>query len=169
MLPDHRAAMEKNRMSAMMCVPVRVESRTLGTLHIMRERGYQFSQDELSLALSLADQAAIAIENARLHQAALEAAGLEAEARGRLEGISLTARELAHLLNNDLAVPVGLVELLQRQRSDLHGLGDMLDEAARGLEAAVERIRRLQQVVRVETKQTPVGPALDLERSSSPY
>lgn len=168
MLPDHRAAVRKDRTGALMCVPVRVESRILGTLHILRERGYQFGQDELSVALSLADQAAIAIENARLHEAALNAARHEAEASGQLEGISLAARELAHLLNNDLSVPVGLVELLQDDPYRASALGEMLGEAAQGLDAAIERIKRLQQVVRVEMKQTPVGPALDLERSATP-
>ena len=52
-----------------MCVPVALEDRVLGTLHIYRERGYVFTQDELTLATSLAQQAAIAIENARLFEA----------------------------------------------------------------------------------------------------
>ena len=40
----------------------------LGTLNIYRERGYHFDQDTIKLAMSLADQAGIAIENARLYE-----------------------------------------------------------------------------------------------------
>ena len=43
-----------------MCVPIKVESRLLGTLHIFRERGYHFNAEALRIAMSLADQAAIA-------------------------------------------------------------------------------------------------------------
>ena len=49
-----------------MCLPIRVEGRILGTLHIYRERGYVFNKTAVALASSLADQAGIAIENARL-------------------------------------------------------------------------------------------------------
>src|SRR5205823_4275032 len=45
----------------------------------------------------------------------VEGGGLD---QARLDGVRLAAREMAHLLNNDLAVAVGLVELLQG-RSDL--------------------------------------------------
>ena len=51
-----------------MCLPVRVGARVLGTLNIFRERGYHFTQDTIKLAMSLADQAGIAIENARLYE-----------------------------------------------------------------------------------------------------
>ena len=40
----------------------------LGTLNIFRECGYHFDQDTIKLAMSLADQAGIAIENARLYE-----------------------------------------------------------------------------------------------------
>jgi signal transduction histidine kinase/DNA-binding response OmpR family regulator/putative methionine-R-sulfoxide reductase with GAF domain len=68
LLPEHRAAVERNRTGALMCLPVRVGSRVLGTLNIFRERGYHFTQDTMKLAMSLADQAGIAIENARLYE-----------------------------------------------------------------------------------------------------
>jgi len=51
-----------------MCLPVREGARVLGTLNICRERGYHFDQDTIKLAMSLADQAGIAIENAQLYE-----------------------------------------------------------------------------------------------------
>lgn len=67
-LPEYRAAMQSERARSLLCVPVGIENRILGTLHIYRERGYIFAPDELALATSLAQQAAIAIENARLFE-----------------------------------------------------------------------------------------------------
>ena len=65
-LPAHRLSVRADRTGALMCVPIKVESRLLGTLHIFRERGYHFNEEALRIAMSLADQAAIAIENAQL-------------------------------------------------------------------------------------------------------
>lgn len=68
-LPEHRAATQPERTGALLCVPVGLAERVLGTLHIYRERGYVFTPDDLALATSLAQQTAIAIENARLFEA----------------------------------------------------------------------------------------------------
>ncbi|MBI2218884.1 MAG: GAF domain-containing protein [Candidatus Rokubacteria bacterium] len=78
-LTDHpdsaRGARDQpHRTGALMCLPIRLGDRTLGTLHIYRERGYRFDEDALRFATSFADQAAIAIENARLHAAAVRRA-----------------------------------------------------------------------------------------------
>ena len=120
-----------------------------------------------SLHARLADQ------NARLaallrEQEQLSATLAEtAEARGRLEGVSLTAREIVHLLSNDLSLAVGAIDLL-RLRVDLTPTAlALLREAEAGLVAADHHLRSLQRVVRVRTKETPVGPALDLARSTS--
>jgi two-component system, OmpR family, phosphate regulon response regulator PhoB len=85
----------------------------------------------------------------------------------QVDGIRLAARELAHLINNDLTVAVGLTELLLTQYlPDLPpALRGVLDQAAAGLGDATRHIEQLQRVVRVETQDTPIGPALDLQRS----
>lgn len=67
-LPEHRVAVQPERTGALLCVPVGLEERVLGTLHVYHKRGYVFTPDELELATSLAQQAAIAIENARSYQ-----------------------------------------------------------------------------------------------------
>lgn len=83
----------------------------------------------------------------------------------RLEGVRLTAREMAHLLNNDLAVAVGCVDLLQAQGDLPPHLAELIRGAARGLDAAALHIEQLQRVSQVVVKETPAGPSLDLERS----
>ena len=90
-----------------------------------------------------------------------------AEARGRLEGVTLAAREIVHLLSNDLALAVGAIELMQLQTDLMPHALMLLRQAETGLNAADLHLRSLQKVVRVRTKETPVGPALDLARSTA--
>jgi signal transduction histidine kinase len=61
----HRDAGDAGRAGASMCVPVRLGGRVLGTLSVFRERGHRFDEADLALGASLANQAAIAIANAR--------------------------------------------------------------------------------------------------------
>jgi C4-dicarboxylate-specific signal transduction histidine kinase len=90
------------------------------------------------------------------------------EMEARLEGVTLAAREMAHLLNNALAMPVAAIELLQQQATVPAHLHRLVDQAATSLTDAKLCIRQFQQVVRIETKDTIVGPTLDLARSVQP-
>ena len=83
----------------------------------------------------------------------------------RLEGVQLAARAIAHLLNNDLAVATGCVDLLQFDAKLPRELRALLESASDSLEAAARHIEQLQSVVRVVVEETPAGQSLDLERS----
>ncbi len=85
LFPDVRAALREAWLKALLCVPVQVGGRVLGTLQVYRERDYLFGQDDLTLATSLADQAAIAMENARLFQEVQDHATQLAEANTALQ------------------------------------------------------------------------------------
>lgn len=51
------------------CVPVKVKERTIGVLEaINKKEGEDFDEEDLSLFTSLADQVAIALDNARLYR-----------------------------------------------------------------------------------------------------
>jgi GAF domain-containing protein/CheY-like chemotaxis protein/CHASE1-domain containing sensor protein/HPt (histidine-containing phosphotransfer) domain-containing protein/anti-sigma regulatory factor (Ser/Thr protein kinase) len=93
-LPEHRALVRAAGAGAQICVPIRHSGRVLGTLNIYRERGYRFDAAAVRLATSLADQAGIAIANARLFA--------EAEARRREEEIvAAVARDVNASLELD--------------------------------------------------------------------
>ena len=52
-----------------LCVPVKVKKKVVGVLEaVNKRRGVDFDQEDLSLFVSLADQVAIALDNARLYQ-----------------------------------------------------------------------------------------------------
>lgn len=132
--------------------PLLHEGRLVGTLAIRTGRtGLTFSDENVESLEMLAGVAAAAL------------VGLE---RAQLVAVALAARELAHVLNNDLALPVGAMELLREDPALLPHLRQIVEEASIGLASAAGHVRRLQQVVRIQTKETPVGPALDLERSA---
>jgi PAS domain S-box-containing protein len=95
----------------------------------------------------------------------------EAERRyldARLEGVLLASRELAQLLNNSLVLPVGVMDVLLTQTNLSPSLRDLVQDAAGALGTAAEQVTRFGKVVRVETRETPLGPSLDLERSVAP-
>jgi len=119
------------------------------------------------LAVSEASEFAEApAEDAELATTAAEAQdGEDSVAAARLEGIQLAAREIAHLVNNDLAVTVGTLDLLRTRRDMPAPVLELLDQALAGLSAASGHVERLQRVQRVVTRETPGGPSLDLDRS----
>lgn len=133
-------------------MPLLHEGRLVGGLVVRTGRnGLTSSQENVESLEMLAGVAAAAL------------VGLE---RAQLVAVTLAARELAHVLNNDLALPVGALELLKEDPALLPHLRQIVEEAGAGLASAAGHVRRLQQVVRIQTKETPVGPALDLERSA---
>lgn len=102
----------------------------------------------------------------RLH--ILERLHAEEAARARLEGVQLAAREMAHRLNNALALTVGNLDLLLEAETLPNDLRPRVEMALSGLERAIHDIESAQKVIRVEVVSTPVGPALDLEWSGQP-
>jgi PAS domain S-box-containing protein len=86
----------------------------------------------------------------------------------RLEGVLLASRELAQLLNNSLVLPVGVMDVLLTQTNLSPSLRSLVEDAAGALDTAAEQVTQFGKVVRVETRETPLGPSLDLERSVAP-
>ncbi len=53
----------------LVCVPVKIKGRTIGVLEaINKKNGEDFDEEDLALFVSLSDQVAIALDNARLYQ-----------------------------------------------------------------------------------------------------
>ncbi len=98
---------------------------------------------------------------------ALERATEALMAQARLEGVVLSARELAHVLNNDLTVPVIMLDLLHNHEDVPPTLVPTLDAIASGLDIVSQHVSQFLKVVRVVIKETAQGPALDLGLSSA--
>ncbi len=63
-----REAIVPGRTGSWMILPAKSGGRVRGTLHIFREQGHEFIQKEIDKGISLADQAALAIELSALRQ-----------------------------------------------------------------------------------------------------
>ncbi|MBI3722676.1 SpoIIE family protein phosphatase [bacterium] len=67
---------------SLLCVPLRVKSRTIGTLYLdSRQAGAAFSEEDRDLLSAFSDQAAIALENARLLKEAKDKEAILSELR----------------------------------------------------------------------------------------
>jgi DNA-binding response OmpR family regulator len=112
--------------------------------------------DELTLRLTAAERVTqLHRELALLHHR-----------QGLLEGVQITGREVAHLLNNDLSVVVGTVELIQQRVTLPADLQPLMDATADGLRRAIRHVQQLQQVAQVEVQEVVGSVTLDLERST---
>jgi PAS domain S-box-containing protein len=118
----------------------------------------------LVVVVDVTEQKAVEAELARARERELARRVEEA----RLEGVFLTVRESAHKLGNALSHASGYGELALLHPDLSPDVRDLLHDSREGLEEAIRYLATLQRVARVEVKETPVGPALDVERSSRP-
>jgi DNA-binding response OmpR family regulator len=105
----------------------------------------------------------------RVSQTALAAQAQAEAARqaAQVEAIHLTARTLADRLNNDLAGMAGVLGLVEMEAALSPDLREVLPVAVRSLDHASQIVTQLYEVTRIATHDTPLGPALDLERSAA--
>lgn len=143
LLPAARQAVATDRIRCFVCVPIRARDQILGTLSLGRQTPDRFSEEEVALLESAADQIGLALDNARLYS----------EIQRQLEDLRRTQAELvqaeklstlgkltagvAHELNSPLSV-VTLETALLRQAV---GSGPLAGHADRILQAA-ERCAR---------------------------
>ncbi|MCK6586088.1 MAG: GAF domain-containing protein [Polyangiaceae bacterium] len=130
---EHRRFLEQRGMQSVIVAPLRAPGRPVGTLTVFRDRpGDDFSPADRVLAQEIADRAALAIENARLHQETREAA------RAREDLLAI----VSHDLRNPLGVVMMTSELLLRTGgSDKQG--EQIRKQAEKIRRAVERMNSL--------------------------
>src|SRR3990172_8285124 len=90
--PELRSRIEQASFRAVIALPLVGKEGVIGALGIGDEVGRVFDAEEIRLAQAFADQAAVALENARLYE--------QSEARRRqAEALAVTARDLAQSLD----------------------------------------------------------------------
>jgi len=139
-----------------MAVPLMLQDRPVGVLSVSRDDTDYFTLDHVRIARAVADQAAIAIENARLYEQAQQLAAVEERQRlarelhdsvsQALYGIALGARTARTLLDRDAAKAVEPVEyVLQLAEAGLAEMRALIFELRpeslenEGLVAAIEK------------------------------
>ena len=98
--PSVAQRIEALRVRSFLAVPLKTRGRTLGTITTSRyEEGNPFTDDDRALLEDLADRAALAIENARLHE-------VERQARARAEDADQRKDEFLAMLGHELRNPL---------------------------------------------------------------
>lgn len=103
---------KKEGLCSLACVPLAVKGRVIGVLNCYTSKKHKFSKHELDLLTALANQAAIAIENAEL------------DLRARSAEEALTTRKLVErakdILSQDANIPSSeAYRLIQKQSMDM--------------------------------------------------
>ncbi len=148
MTAETRAHIEAAGDRAILSVPLHAKGELIGVLSITDGRPRAFSNAEIALLQSFADQAALALENARLYQNAQrayeEVSATQAQlVRGEtLRAMGELASGVAHHLNNLLAVVLGRVQLA-RGRHPSPDVERHLQVAERAATDGAEVVRRL--------------------------
>ena len=140
-------------------LPIKLRDEVLGVLTFRTTAPRHYPPDEVAYLTAFADQAAIAIENARLFAELNQSFDALQQAQGelirteKLRALGQMAAGIAHDLNNILMAIVGQVELLklQAETPDLRTALDSLETAA--LDGA-HIVRTLQD----STRSHPTGP-----------
>src|SRR5437879_6396995 len=146
--PEIRAAIQRAPYRAVLAVPLLAKDSVVGALGIGDRPGRAFDDSEVQLAQAFAAQAAVALENSRLHEElhrrlqTVEASQQRLVETERLRASRDLATGVAHHLNNIMMVALGRLQLLDR-KVDAREIRRDLDAVERAARNGASVIRRL--------------------------
>ena len=105
------------------------------------------------------DRAAVEVVAALVtsRRAAIRQADREATLQQQIDALAQAGRELAHALNNDLTMPVGVIELLMDRTGFAPDLQEMLEAASKDLAALERHVREFHGLMRTRSGGSIIG------------
>jgi PAS domain S-box-containing protein len=132
---------ERHGYRSYLCVPLRRGSDSIGTLEVMTKERRRFAAGEQELMSAFADQAAVAIENARLFQEARTHVARTEEANARLEELDRLRREYLRNVSHEFRTPLTVIKGYSEYLRDSGAQdGKAFKDAARVLVESCDRV-----------------------------
>jgi signal transduction histidine kinase/ActR/RegA family two-component response regulator len=109
---------------ALLMVPLLRQDTVLGTIHLDQAEPYHWTQAQIDFAMTIANQAALAADNARLYEQVrsqlreLQETQAQLLQAGKMAAVGKLVAGVAHELNNPLAVVLGQADLLTQSTRD---------------------------------------------------
>ncbi len=137
---------------SLLCLPLRGKEGPLGTICLHTERPQGFVPDEMDFLAVFADQAALAIENARLYS----------ELRRSLEMKSTLLQEMHHRVRNNLQAVASLLNMQMRRVQDPQVVRYLEESASRIQSIAAVHDLLCQETLGVTTVQAVAQKVLEI-------
>jgi two-component sensor histidine kinase len=120
--PELAEVAEREEFHSLFCMPLRARERTIGGICLYKQQPHLFDYEQVRLLSTFADEAAIAIENARLYD----------ESQRALMIKSALLQEMHHRVRNNLQTISALLAMqLRRMESGSQGAKALRESAAR--------------------------------------
>ncbi len=154
---DERFMMEESivlhDIRSAMCVPIKIKSHVLGIMYLdTKGTIIGFSNEDLELLTAISNQAAIAVENAKLFES-LNKANKELAAHQdqlieteRLSAMGRLAGGVAHEINNPMTSILGFSELITAELTSDHLSQDNIDKCLKYSDIMMNEAHRCKQI-----------------------
>lgn len=153
----------KEGLVAMLSIPLVFGSKAIGTLNVYKKESYVFSNEEIHIAMALAEFSAMAIEKARLLERIVESEELLRQ-NEKLSALGLLAGEVAHEIRNPLTVLKMLYHSLELKfpkndprEEDVRIMGEKMDH----LNNIVEQILTFARNAEPQFKPSDINKTID--------